>query len=115
MAESFNSILMWLYFVELISESTERHMIFNSTDDTFKDVGMFSDAEWQLLVSRILSKFEAAVLECELLTPYSWLCNSTGGFLIFESMHRRDTYSDTFRCTCPLGSSGFFDFETAEA
>jgi len=55
MAESFNSILMWLYLVELISESTERHMIFNTSEANFKDVGMFSSTEWQLLVSKILS------------------------------------------------------------
>lgn len=59
MAESFSSVLMWVYLVELISESTERHMIFNTSEAEFKDVGMFSNTEWQLLVSKILSTYRS--------------------------------------------------------
>jgi hypothetical protein len=56
MAESFNSILMWMYLLELIAESTERHMIFSTAETEFKDVGLFTHAEWQLLVSKTLSE-----------------------------------------------------------
>jgi len=77
MTESFNSILMWMYTLELISESTEKFMIFSTTETEFKDVGLYTNAEWQLLVSRALSKFVAHVCP-DVLTCPSRLCHSTG-------------------------------------
>ncbi|PVG02608.1 hypothetical protein CPB86DRAFT_822639 [Serendipita vermifera] len=62
MAEGFNSILMWLYMLELISESTERHMIFSASDSDFRDVGMFTQDQWQLLISKILTGYASQLM-----------------------------------------------------
>jgi hypothetical protein len=57
MADSFNSVPMWMYLLELLSDSAEKNTIFNSSEASFRDVGMFSLSEWQLLVSRTLSEY----------------------------------------------------------
>lgn len=47
---------MWMYLLEVIADSTERYMIFSNAETEFKDVGMFTYSEWQLLVSKTLSE-----------------------------------------------------------
>ncbi|KAG8751768.1 hypothetical protein FRC14_007629 [Serendipita sp. 396] len=67
MAESFSSPIMWLYFVDLLADATERHMIFSSSQTAFKDVGMFTASEWELLVSRLLTGHTTQLLPFETL------------------------------------------------
>lgn len=55
MTEAFNSPLMGLYLTDLLAGLTERHTIFSDDPSTFKDVGMFTFLEWELLVSKLLT------------------------------------------------------------
>lgn len=56
LGEAFNSHIVWLYILDRLAEVTESQVALNSSTAEYKDIGLFTRTEWELIINRSLSK-----------------------------------------------------------
>jgi len=56
LGEAFNSHIVWLYILDRLAEVTEAQVALNSSTAEYKDIGLFTRTEWELIINRSLSE-----------------------------------------------------------
>ena len=56
LGEAFNSHIVWLYILDRLAEVTESQVALNSSTAEYKDIGLFTRTEWELIINRSLSE-----------------------------------------------------------
>lgn len=56
LGDAFNSHIVWVYILDRLAEVTESQVALNSSTAEYKDIGLFTRTEWELIINRSLSE-----------------------------------------------------------